>query len=242
MTGVLPPEAVDHAATDWQDQADLLIVGGGIAGVCAAIEARRAGLDVIIAESASGLGGTSALSGGHFYLGGGTAVQKACDFDDTAEEMYRYLVAVSSEPDHAKIRAFAGDSVSHFEWLEAQGVPFDRSYYPQKTPMQPGRDCLIWSGNEQGWPYRETITPAPRGHKVDFDGPDGGGALAMRALTAKLSELDAKLHCDTRVQRLFTTESGGSVASPRRISMRRSSWAPAAAFCLPRGGMPSTTP
>ncbi|MCC4118902.1 hypothetical protein LLG90_26485 [Aromatoleum toluclasticum] len=52
------------------------------------MEARRAGADVLVVERASGGGGASAMSSGIFYLGGGTAVQKAAGYEDTPDEMY----------------------------------------------------------------------------------------------------------------------------------------------------------
>ena len=55
---------------------DVVVVGFGIAGACAALEAARASASVILLERAAEYGGTSAMAGGHFYLGGGTAVQR----------------------------------------------------------------------------------------------------------------------------------------------------------------------
>ena len=62
------------------------------------------------------------MAGGHFYLGGGTAVQQATGIEDSAEEMFKYLMAVSLDPDEDKIRAFCDDSVEHFDWIEALGM------------------------------------------------------------------------------------------------------------------------
>ena len=41
-------------------------------------------------------------------------------------------------------------------------------------------ECLIWSGNEEVWPYREQAKPAPRGHKVAQVGEAGGAKLMER--------------------------------------------------------------
>ena len=117
---------------------DVVVVGFGIAGGCAALEAARAGARVLLLERAAVHGGTSSMSGGHFYLGGGTAVQLATGHDDSADEMYKYLVAVSKEPEPDKIRAYCDGSVEHFDWLEALGFEFERSYYPEKAVIQPG--------------------------------------------------------------------------------------------------------
>src|ERR1700709_1136910 len=75
---------------------------------------------------------------GGFGLGGGTAVQRATGVEDSAEEMFKYLMAVSLEPDEEKIRAFCEDSVEHFDWIESLGMQFERSLYEEKAVIQPG--------------------------------------------------------------------------------------------------------
>ncbi|MGO9223790.1 FAD-dependent oxidoreductase, partial [Mycobacterium sp.] len=57
-----PKKAGD--VTRWARQAGVVVAGYGIAGVCAAIEAARAGADVLILERTGGWGGAAALSGG----------------------------------------------------------------------------------------------------------------------------------------------------------------------------------
>jgi hypothetical protein len=52
------------------------------------------------------------MARGHFYLGGGTAVQKATGQDDTPE--FRYLTAVSRDPEKDKIRAYCEGSPEHW--------------------------------------------------------------------------------------------------------------------------------
>ena len=64
----------------WHDEADVIIVGYGGAGVCAAIESADAGADTLVLERAGGGGGTTAMAAGHIYLGGGTRVQQACGY------------------------------------------------------------------------------------------------------------------------------------------------------------------
>jgi succinate dehydrogenase/fumarate reductase flavoprotein subunit len=70
-----------------------LVIGQGVAGCCAALEAHRAGSDVLIVERASGGGGASAVSSGIYYLGGGTAVQEALGHEDSPDEMTVYIMA-----------------------------------------------------------------------------------------------------------------------------------------------------
>src|SRR5262249_61782900 len=95
------PETVNAAdVTSWSDDVDVVVLGFGIAGGCAAVSAAAAGARVLVLEKAAAAGGTSAMAGGHFYLGGGTAVQEATGHPDTADEMYKDLVAVSHGPEH----------------------------------------------------------------------------------------------------------------------------------------------
>jgi len=110
------PQVINAAdVTEWQQTVDVLVAGQGIAGSCAAIEAHRAGVDVLIVERASGGGGASALSSGILYLGGGTAVQKACGYDDDAEEMFKFMVANCETPDAAIVRVYCDNNVEHFD-------------------------------------------------------------------------------------------------------------------------------
>lgn len=175
-------EAVREAdVAGWDDSVDVLVVGYGVAGACAALEAHRAGAKVLVVERASGGGGASAMSSGIFYLGGGTAVQQACGYDDDPEEMYKFLMASSGAPDASIVRSFCENSVAHFDWLEAQGVPFERSCFKGKAVFLNTTECLFSTGSEKLWPYKEIARPAPRGHKVAGMG-ENAGAEAMKAL------------------------------------------------------------
>ena len=109
---------------------DVLVVGFGCAGAAAAIEAAEAGASVIVLERASAPGGSSALSGGELYLGGGTALQQACGFEDSAEAMFAFLLrrARPARRTTDKLRAYCDGSASSTStgW-SAHGVPFKPS-------------------------------------------------------------------------------------------------------------------
>ncbi|MDG2306719.1 MAG: FAD-dependent oxidoreductase [Candidatus Binatia bacterium] len=193
--------------TSWDYEVDVAVVGLGCAGVAAAIEASESGARVLAIERTSGGGGTSANSGGLIYLGGGTAVQKACGIEDTAEDMFRFLMASCGPgPDEAKIRIFADRSVELFDWLESHGVPFKRSTYPEPGKEPPTDDCLVYSGGEDGWPYEEIAKPAPRAHKAQT--PGAGGGFLMQKLLEALGRTSAELLEDARVDRLVVDEVG----------------------------------
>jgi len=191
----------------WSDTADVVIVGLGAAGASAAIEARAAGADVLVIERASGGGGTTALAAGHLYLGGGTPVQQAVGVEDSVEDMFRYLMANTPQPEEDKIRLYCEQSVAHFQWLETQGVPFKRTYYRGKHVVQPTDACLIESGNEKVWPFREQARPAARGHKVAREG-EMGGALLMEKLIERVLASGVRCLFDAGVKQLVVDDRG----------------------------------
>lgn len=206
------PEVIAAAAiTAWDAEFDVVVAGFGIAGGCAAVEAATRGARVLVLERAAVAGGTTALAGGHFYLGGGTAVQQATGHPDSAEEMYKYLLAVSRDPEPDKIRAYAEGSVAHFDWLEQLGFEFERSYYPEKAVIQPGTQGLMYTGNEKVWPYREQAVPAPRGHKVPVPGDTQGAALVIELLVKRAAALGVEVRYETGVTNLVL-DADGAVA------------------------------
>jgi succinate dehydrogenase/fumarate reductase flavoprotein subunit len=173
------------------------VIGFGIAGGCAAVSAAAAGARVVVLERAAAAGGTTSMAGGHFYLGGGTAVQQATGHQDTAEEMYKYLVAVSRDPELDKIRAYADGSVEHFNWLEDLGFQFERSYYPEKAVIQPNTEGLMFTGNEKVWPFKNQAVPAPRGHKVPVPGDTGGAGMVIDLLVKRAADLGVQVRYET---------------------------------------------
>src|SRR5436305_12868384 len=113
MSTEIPATVSADTVASWSDDVDVVVIGFGIGGGCAAVSAAAAGARVLVLERAAAAGGTTSMAGGHFYLGGGTAVQLATGHTDSAEEMYKYLVAGSREPGPDEIRACGDGSVEH---------------------------------------------------------------------------------------------------------------------------------
>jgi 3-oxo-5alpha-steroid 4-dehydrogenase len=161
--------------------ADVVVVGFGAAGACAAIEAARAGAEVLLVDRFRG-GGATALSGGVVYAGGGTSIQRAAGVCDSTEGMYAYLsreVADAVSP--ATLRRFCEDSPAMIEWLVGLGVPFEPSLCPYKTSYPTDRHYLYFSGSESAGGFRDVTPPAPRGHRVRASGTSGGELFAHLA-------------------------------------------------------------
>ncbi len=192
-----PVDAASVPADGWSDHVDVLVVGAGMAGTCAALEAARSGARVLVLDRGGPGTCTSAMAGGHFYLGGGTPVQVATGHEDSPAEMANYLAAVSPDADPEKIRLYCEGSVEHFGWLEDLGFAFERSYYGEKAVIQPGTEGLMYTGSEKAWPFRELARPAPRGHKVPVAGDAGGAGMVVELAVRHLERLGVEIRYDT---------------------------------------------
>jgi succinate dehydrogenase/fumarate reductase flavoprotein subunit len=166
---------------------------------------------VLLLEKAAVHGGTSSMSGGHFYLGGGTAVQQATGHEDSVDAMARYLLASTKDPDEAKIRAYCEGSVEHFDWLESLGFEFERSYFAGKAVIQPGTEGLMFTGNEKVWPFREEVPPAPRGHKVPVPGDTEGTRVVMDLLREHVEDARVEVRYETGATNLVVDDDGSVV-------------------------------
>ncbi|MEH6588858.1 MAG: FAD-dependent oxidoreductase [Halioglobus sp.] len=195
---------------NWDITVDVLVAGSGAAGICAAIEAKMAGATVLVIESLPKPGGSSAMSGGVIYAGGGTDLQRALGIQDSVQDMYSFLVAGSGKhPQLDKIQLYCEQSVAHFDWLLDRGITYTPKFTDAKgLPM--GDESLYFSGNEQAWPMRDRVPPVPRGHVPGVAGMNGGRTL-MERLLAAAEALGVKLQGNTPGQSLVV-ESDGRVS------------------------------
>jgi succinate dehydrogenase/fumarate reductase flavoprotein subunit len=206
--GVRDPREIES----FEEETDVLVVGLGAAGAAAALEAARAGADTLVLERAAGGGGTSAMSGGVLYLGGGTPLQTACGFRDSPQAMFDYLMASCGEgPDEAKLRLYCEGSVEHYAWLVQQGVPFKPVFYHGCSGEPPTDDGLVWSGSERAYPFRERAEPAPRGHVPAA--PHQAGPLLMQKLCAAVDASTARVAASHRCVALLQEPDGSVVGA-----------------------------
>ena len=220
----MPPEASSSlpsrprraAEVDgWAREADVVVVGLGVAGGAAAVEANRAGAETLVLERASRGGGATAESEGTIYFGGGTRVQKAAGFEDSLENMFAHVTdAAGPTADPEKVRLFCEGSLDHFAFFESCGVEFKDTFYDEKCIFPPTDDCLIYSGNELAHPFSENATPVPRGHKPMREG--SAGAYIVESLISTLEKEGATIQNDTGVETLVQDDAGrvvGVIAS-----------------------------
>ncbi|MEV6345363.1 FAD-binding protein [Actinoplanes sp. NPDC051851] len=184
-----------------EERVDVVVVGFGAAGACAAIEAAEAGARVLVLDRFGG-GGATAISGGVVYAGGGTSVQLAAGATDTPEAMAAYLRHETGDAvTPATLRRFCAESPAMIDWLAARGVPFHASLCPDKTSYPTNRHYLYVSGNERAYP-----DPAPRGHRTHA--PGTSGRLLFARLESAARAAGARVLTRARVHRLIVGADG----------------------------------
>lgn len=130
------------------DGVDLVVVGAGAIGLTAALVAADAGARVVVLEKAPYLGGTSAVSGGMFWVPGNRRMG-AMGLSDTRDDALRYLRAVTAGRTAEDVLAAIVDrGPEMLEFLERraglQMVPMDSfpDYHPEWDGAHPGGRSL----------------------------------------------------------------------------------------------------
>lgn len=103
---------------------DLVIVGGGLAGFSAALEAVQAGHEVILIEKMAEVGGSSAMSGGCLAFAG-TDLQKNQGINDSDNILFNDLREVGKfENNESLVSVYVSNQLDTYEWLKQAGVKF----------------------------------------------------------------------------------------------------------------------
>jgi 3-oxo-5alpha-steroid 4-dehydrogenase len=203
-----PTRVTDKRSIQWDREADVVVVGFGGAGACAALQARQEGADVVLIDRFGG-GGTTSYSGGVIYAGA-TRFQKAAGFDDTVDNMYAYLeMEVGNTVRPETLRRFCEGSAADLDWLIGHGVKYDSAAYLDKVTFPPEGKYLYYSGNEKSPAFAEKTPPAPRGHRAV--GPGFGGAHYIAALRQAIEREGIELITHARAIELVLDTTGAVV-------------------------------
>jgi 3-oxo-5alpha-steroid 4-dehydrogenase len=204
-----PLRIADAEAVRWDESADVVVVGFGGAGAAAAIQALDDGASVIAVDRFAG-GGATAYSGGVFYAGG-TRYLKAAGYDDSADEMYRYLEkeGLVEAVGGATLRRFCDGSNDDIEWVARLGVPYGGKAFEEKTNYPPDGYYLYYTGNEKMPAFKAVARPAPRGHRVAVNG--FGGQLYFQKLKEGAQARGVRLITHAPVTRLVLDSYGNVV-------------------------------
>ncbi len=190
-------EALDGAgfsAAEWEGRAkaervrtqelpaevDVLVVGSGAAGMCAAIEAAEAGATVAVFEKLGVPGGNSIISGAG-YAAPGTWAQRQQGVEDSPEVMAQDMLAGGDyEGDPELVKVVCEGAAPAIEWLVY-------------------KNHVEWGASNM---YEGGHTVAREG------GPNGRGEAIMTKLFARAEQLGVALATDVKVDELVRDDSG----------------------------------
>ena len=103
----------------WDEAADVVIVGTGFAGLCAAIEAKLAGAEVIVIEKMRTHGGNSMINGGEMACAG-SRLQKEAGVQDSPELLMKDMLKAGLDLNHPElVKICAEKSAEAMEWCES---------------------------------------------------------------------------------------------------------------------------
>ncbi|MEU1275464.1 FAD-dependent oxidoreductase [Streptomyces sp. NPDC005799] len=157
---------------------DVVVVGSGMAGLSAALEAAENGADVLLVDAETTLGGASRLSTG-IMMAAGTSLQKANGLEDDPDALFHdYMLANHWDVVPSVVRRLVDELPETFEWIRGLGVTF--------------QDQLIHAGEES----------VPRGHAVPGQGQEIVDVLVRHV--RRHPKIDIAL--DQRVDRLVVED------------------------------------
>ena len=205
----------------WTHETDVAVIGLGGAGVCAALEARQGGLNVLALDRFDG-GGATRINGGVYYAGGGTSTQREAGVEDTAEDMFDYLrQEVQGVVADDTLARFCRESASDHAWLADNGVAFNARLYSKKTSYPPTDFYLYHSDSSLAQSYAEHAKPAARGHRVHMPAQnkaDGYGKGFFDPLRDAALKAGVQVLTQTFVEALVLDKDGGVIGLEARLA------------------------
>lgn len=108
------------------EKVDVVVIGGGLAGLTSAISAAESGARVVLMERSAALGGNSLLSTGSLYVGA-TSIQREAGLKDSSDAFYEEAMKASgNRRDPVQTRMIADLGGPTVDWLIGLGIKFDK--------------------------------------------------------------------------------------------------------------------
>ncbi len=180
----LKAAAVEEKEPELQEEldADLVIIGGGGAGMTAAVRAGQLGLDVVLLEKMPFMGGAISISGGNQVVMGSRMQQDLGVTDDSVESMVEDFMANGADLNVPELITLYAENVGETsDWLQENGVTFN---------LEGGLHKLAEYSHDRELAYT------------------GSGAGAAEALRGLVEESGAKVLLNTRATELLSDGNG----------------------------------
>lgn len=188
-----------HDVTEETIDVDVVVIGAGIAGLSAAIEAKEAGANVIILEKLARMGGSSVTSGGIVYA---TNSPLNGSYDNDPDDMVAYYQKrANGKADEALLKYAAEHSGETVQWLMDQGVEFKEDVVPTGLSTAKRGHYATQGGPGVINPLKEKVKAL--GIPVYLETPatelitDTSGAITGVKAESKYTHSDADTHTHT---------------------------------------------
>jgi glycine/D-amino acid oxidase-like deaminating enzyme len=123
--------------------ADVIVIGSGVAGLSAALTAAEGGAKVIVFEKRCALGGSSSFFHGIFAAE--SHMQRARFITLSRDEAFKAVMEYSHwRADPRLVRAVVDESAATITWLEKQGVQFIDVINNLLDAPRLEESCLSW--------------------------------------------------------------------------------------------------
>ncbi|MEG1207248.1 MAG: flavocytochrome c [Angelakisella sp.] len=144
-------DSAEKAGETIEMTTDVCVIGGGGAGLTAAITAKQNGAEVIVLEKMSSVGGNTILAGGALNAPDPER-QAAQGIEDSVENFYQQTMAAGDNQGNPElVRIMAENSLDAVHWLKEIGVPFREEFitvpgglHPRGHATPPGQMCIPW--------------------------------------------------------------------------------------------------
>lgn len=183
----LNTEVVKEVSTEVAElTTDVVVIGGGAAGISASLRADELGLKTILLEKMSYIGGAISVSGGNQVVTLSNLQKEAGVTDDSVDSMVKDFLANGDNKNVTELLTLFAEHIGPTtDWLNQYvGIQYD---------MEGGLHKL-----------------AEYAHNRELAYEDGGPGFAKQART-KVEESGVELYLETKAEKLITDESGAVV-------------------------------
>lgn len=192
LAACAPAAASSSKTPKWDKEVDVLVVGSGTVAM-AAIAAKDAGAaSVLIIEKGPAFGGTSATSGGGFWIPM-NYVMTAAGLEDNRADALKYLQTITGgQSTDELINTYLDNGPKMLEWLRDK---FGYQFLMSGTMFQD---------------YYEVPGFRPKGRQVNIavGGKNAAGTGAWQTLKATIDKLGIEVMLNTPGKKLYTNDAG----------------------------------
>ena len=199
----------------WDLETDVLVVGSGAAGSCAALYARNGGAEVMLIERASYYGGTTQKSQGAYWIPN-NSLMRARGLTDDRLDALKYMVRLSFPTLYQPTHPTLGLSQAQFDLIATY---FDNGsrVVDELATMDVLQSTFFQGLDGTDFPdYYAHIdeNKSPIGRILipeDSDGRPGFGDELIRQLQAGVDKAGVTVHLNSRAERLMLDSQGAVV-------------------------------